>query len=424
MESTCESKANGSPLACVLRVADPRDLLSAEAAKKIEMSQDRLIRRRDGIFFSSSSLADYVSNRVKGLLQAGASVADPTCGAGELLLSCLQHCKREENSLSTATGFSKLIHGYDLQPEFAEATKLRLAAYVADAHRDEGIQDATSLSSLFVNIHHRDYLEFASGLGCVDIIVTNPPFGTAIASPGCSWSSGKTQRAAVFIDLLLAHAKVGQHIVAILPDVLRSGSRYLRWRQFVESKCQVIDIHPYGSFGESADVDVFVLHAVKRDPSVCSSSDGDWSEHSKNRNRPKIADDFDVSIGPVVPHRHANVGPWCFYINVSEATPDAEVTRLGKRRFKGRLFEPPFVVVRRTSSPSDSRRIIPTLVQVDGPVAVENHLMVISPHDRSIVSCRRIMSSMVHDRVNSWVNTVNRCRHLTKGLVENIPLGD
>ena len=56
------------------------------------------------------------------------------------------------------------------------------------------------------------------------------------------------QIAAQFIAHVLALAKPNQEIVAVLPDVLRSGSRYSRWRSQVEQRATVLSKHVYGRF--------------------------------------------------------------------------------------------------------------------------------------------------------------------------------
>ena len=48
-------------------------------------------------------------------------------------------------------------------------------------------------------------------------------------------------------------------------------------------------------------------------------------------------------------------------------------------RPKSKLIMPPFVVVNRTSSPRDRLRATATIIKGTEPVAVENHLIILSP---------------------------------------------
>ncbi|MEA0736876.1 N-6 DNA methylase [Xanthomonas campestris pv. campestris] len=407
-----------------IRDIKPADLLSDVGARILEQSLTRSHRRRDGVFFSGMNLAAYVASRVEREIASGASIADPTCGGGDLLLACLRHAKKNDSVSETAKSWGERVSGFDLEPRFVEAARHRIATLAASVHDGNGVAEIEieEISKGLLNLVLGDYLENARRLAEVDVIVTNPPFGTMLAPIDCGWSTGQTQRAAIFIDKMVESAKAGQKIVAILPDVLRSGSRYLKWRLRIEKDCQVLDVHPYGRFGDSADIDVFVLHITKIGNLAPSSENGDWAGQSLSSKAPKLSDTFNISIGSVVPHRHGQAGPWCPYLDVSVSAPGKEVVSLKKRRFKGKLVSPPFIVIRRTSSPSDRRRIVPTLVNLTEPVAVENHLVVLSPMDCKLSTCQRMMEILDSDYVDRWVNSTNRCRHLTKGLVQNIPI--
>lgn len=396
-------------------------LLSPLSGRLLEQSLSRDERRKGGVFFSGLELSDYVANRVRSLIESGASVADPTCGGGDLLLACLRLFQIGARPAETAKLWADRIKGYDLQPSFVEAARLRMAALVAATHEGE-VESLGELSATFIGIARGDYLENAEKLSNIDVIVANPPFGSIEAPEGCEWSTGKTQRAAVFLDRIVHYAKPGQNIVAILPDVLRSGTRYKRWRGRVERDCDILEIHRYGRFGESADIDVFVIHVRKRSMESPQVANGDWVLADGIPRGKTVSSSFDVSIGPLVPHRYVNVGSWCYYLDVSGAPANGEVNSLPKKRFSGKVIEPPFVVVRRTSSPSDKQRVVATLVNTDGPVAVENHLVILSPKKGGLAACRELTNLLKTKEVHEWVNAANGCRHLTKGLVESIPI--
>src|ERR1019366_1542014 len=95
-------------------------------------------------------------------------------------------------------------------------------------------------------------------------LTLNPPFGLTDAPDGCEWAGGRITAAANFVITALERAKPGAELVAILPDVLRSGSFTEHWRKRVEELAVVRLVEPYGIFDESADVDVFILRLKRR----------------------------------------------------------------------------------------------------------------------------------------------------------------
>jgi len=55
------------------------------------------------------------------------------------------------------------------------------------------------------------------------------------------------------------------------------------------------------------------------------------------------------------------------------------------------------------------------------PVAVDNHLIVVSPHDGSRATCDSLLPVLRHPDTSEWLNDRIRCRHLTTGSVGGIP---
>jgi len=181
-----------------------------------------------------------------------------------------------------------------------------------------------------------------------------------------------------------------------------------------------IDIH--GEFDIYADVDVFILR-LTRGTGVRSKQQW-YSLSTASPGRSKISDYFDVHVGPVVPHRHPNRGTECCYIQSRMLPGWAEFDTnksAGNRLFSGRTFLPPFVTVRRTSSPSDKNRVVPTLVLGDSPVAVENHLLILRPHENPLRMCRELMRILADERTRSWLEQRIRCRHLTVAALQDLP---
>ena len=124
-----------------------------------------------------------------------------------------------------------------------------------------------------------------------------------------------------------------------------------------------------------------------------------------------------------MPHRHKHFGPWRAYILARVLPPGGtfDVSLAQHRRFEGRTFTPPFVAVRRTSAPGDQSRAVATIVTGEQKVAVENHLLVLEPRDRSLESCKRVLKVLTNIRTKEWLDQRIRCRHLTVGSLRDLP---
>jgi hypothetical protein len=85
------------------------------------------------------------------------------------------------------------------------------------------------------------------------------------------------------------------------------------------------------------------------------------------------------------------------------------------------LKQPPFVAIRRTSSPSDTFRAAGTLVIGKQMIAAENHLIIARPKSGSIDDCRKLLRMLRNPDTNNFLNQRIRCRHLTVSAVREIP---
>lgn len=407
-------------------------LLNGAAANALDASFTRSERRNDGIFFSSHALSQQVAALLATQIRSGSSIADPTCGAGDLLLGCMTLAPLGANIKETIKQWSKNVMGLDIHPEFVATTKARLALLAADMHRGRQPLESvrTKFDKAFANVQHADFFEAAKHIANADCVVMNPPFYETDALANCSWGNGKMQIAAQFVAHVLALAKPNQEIVAVLPDVLRSGSRYSRWRSQVEQRATVLSKHVYGRFDKKTDVDVFIIHLRKLDAitdlkhTTMTEWNLDADEVTVNLNQSILQNLFHVSVGAVVPHRHKNIGEWFPYLCVKTAPPKKEITVIRKKRTIGSVHQAPFVAIRRTSSPGDPRRIVATLVRGTEQIAVENHLIVIKPIDAKLSTCRKLMNLLEQDYVDDWINHAIRCRHLTTTAIKRIPLVD
>ncbi|MCX5998814.1 MAG: N-6 DNA methylase [Chloroflexi bacterium] len=396
-------------------------VLNGEAISALKQLVPIEVRRKAGLFFTSTQLADSVAARLAPRLRTGVRVLDPACGAGNLLIACARYLPTGSNLRQTLGMWSDFIVGYDLHQEFVRATQLRLTLLAASKHPEESkILRYLDPSSIFSGLTAGDF--FANKrLSDVDCIVVNPPFGHISAPPDCQWSTGRIQTAGFFFERLLRLTYNGQHIAAILPDVLRSGTRYHRWRTMVSKACSSLEAEPIGRFDKDADVDVFILHAVV---GGSARSSCEWPRLKvEDEDLPHVVGDFfEVRVGSVVPHRDPLSGPSYPYLHARTAPAWQTLQCINdERKYSGTVFDPPFVIVHRTSSPSDRYRCVATLVDEKRKVAAENHLLILKPKDRSLETCVELMDLLRLDETNDWMNHRIRCRHLTVSALRELP---
>jgi hypothetical protein len=298
-------------------------------------------------------------------------------------------------------------------------TRLALLALQRGA-KHEHVAPAT-LERLFPQILQLDALNQNEDYEVADCILLNPPFGLVLAPVGCKWASGKITEAALFAEKAVERVRPGTHLSMILPDVLRSGSRYRRWRECIQLHTEVLKVEPHGLFDHTADVDVFLLHLVKRQSAFTHLRRCAIMPRSGARSQ-KVGDLFDIHVGPVVPFRDKGNGPLRPFI-VAKTLPKWCVYEAGgeKKRTDGRGFQPPFVVVRRTSRPSDVHRAVATVIAGDEEIAVENHLLVLTPHDGKLETCKELLARLEKRATDRWLDKRIRCRHLTVSAIQEVP---
>jgi hypothetical protein len=84
--------------------------------------------RNAGAFFTGSAMARRaIAAAGLSRLKRNATVLDPACGAGDLLVALVENLPRSPDFASTLSEWGGRILGRDLEPEFVRATKLRLA---------------------------------------------------------------------------------------------------------------------------------------------------------------------------------------------------------------------------------------------------------------------------------------------------------
>ena len=393
--------------------------LNGQASAELRRLAPVETRRKFGAFFTGTNLGTRLIECGTGF-SAKNVFYDPTCGMGDLLIAAARKLPLGKTLPDTLRRWGHQLSGTDLHREFIDGARTRLVLLARQRHKtDEALR--TSDMEFFPNIRVADGLEQETLFNRATHLLLNPPFGQVAAPAGCKWAGGRITGAAAFVVTALERARPGTQMLAILPEVLRSGSFSDQWRQRVSELARVQLVQPYGIFDDSADVDVFLLRLTRRAetqnpaPHAWISTIGPPSK--------TVSDFFDVHVGRVVPYRDREAGPLRSYIHPRNIAVWVEVTRISeKRRHEGMAYQPPFVVLRRTSRPGDQYRAAATVILGKKPIAVENHLIVCDPRDKSANICRALMSQLHTQRANEFLDQRIRCRHLTVGAVREIPL--
>lgn len=377
--------------------------------------------RQTGAFFTDHQLAGELVKSITPEIERGATVIDPACGLGDLLLACARHFPILEDLGSTLEEWSHKLKGCDLYPQFIRATKARLVL-LAIGRGAQAHSTIPTFKELFPQIGVCDSLSPQSRIPTADCIVINPPYSMVPAPDECTWTAGSVSQAALFLEKCIEDASPGTKIVAILPDVLRTGSRYLKWRNHIENNARVESIEIVGRFDALTDIDVFIARLTVGANEHRRGRD--WWNSDPNIETPAktVGDYFEVRVGPVVPYRDPLEGPSYPYIHAQQLpTWESIEADFSFRKFTGTTFVPPFVVVRRTSRPGDKHRAVGTIITGKDPVAVENHLLVLKPKSGSVDDCLQLLNNLRSPKTNTWLNERIRCRHLTVSALRALP---
>ena len=350
--------------------------LDGEPGQVLRRSDESRLKQHCA-YFTNATMAARLANLVP-MGEVPRTYFDPTCGAGDLLLAVAKRLPIASTLTATIDEWGRCLSGRDpirgLHPCGEGATgTIGCEAMPRASPR----QTKSSSQECFPEIREGDFLARCERPHDANVVVMNPPFGYTRAPDECCWTQGRVSSAAVFAEKAIQDARAGARIVAILPDVLRAGARYHRWRSMLDVLGTTRRKVPLGIFDQWADVDVYLLDFLRGDaPPSCDSIAADQPDIKSGG----VSTRFSVHVGAVVPHRHKEIGPMAPYIKARSLPAWGEQREIiEERRFSGRLFEPPFVVVRRTSRPDQKYRAVATVVLGKDPVAVENHLIVLLP---------------------------------------------
>jgi hypothetical protein len=392
--------------------------LNGKANKLLQRVIPIDVLRKSGAFFTGNNLGEQLLQQCEKL-NNNSIYYDPSCGMGDLLLAAAKRLQLGNTLRETLKIWSSQIIGTDLQPEFIEGAKARLIILARQFHGGESLS-TEEWDNYF------PYIQVANGLNerfayeRATIILMNPPFGAVPAPKDCSWTRGRITESAIFVITALERIKPNTQILAILPDVLRSGSFSNQWRKKISELAEIITIENYGKFNQTTDIDVFLLKLIRRQTSKVQVN---WNLPILNlENSISVSDLFYVHVGKVVPHRDKNEGQLYDFIHPRCVPTWTVMTSFTEtRKHYGAPFKPPFLVLRRTSRPGDLYRATATVISGDLPIAVENHLIVCLPKDGKITTCMALMQHFKTEKVNRYLDVRIRCRHLTVGAVSSIP---
>lgn len=396
--------------------------LDGEASAEFRRLVSLKTRRRHGAFFSNSIIAEKAIRMLNPSDITNSFFLDPTCGIGDLLIACSSVLPIGKNVEQTLNIWSERLGGIDIHKEFIRTSKARLLLNALTLSDKSEIKKLPPMDELFAYIQQGDVYHKDDLVSKATHILINPPYGYIQAPDSCEWGDGRISAAASFLDEIVSKAHQGTIIVAILPDVLRSGQRYNEWRKYIQGKATVEKSEIYGQFDRWTDIDVFLLKLFVR--STGKQTVKWWSDNFSVK-QDRLKDLCEVHVGPVVPYRDPKKGLNHEYVYPQVSTPWGIIKKLKtKRKYDGQTYEPPFIVVRRTSRPGDKYRTVGTIVSGTKPIAVENHLMIVQPNDRTIRACKTILKIFKDARTTKWLNKRIRCRHLTVDSLRNLPIWD
>lgn len=393
-------------------------LINGHANDMVYQLLPREDRRTHGVFFSGVTWARALVAQLK--LEKWSRFLDPSVGTGDLLLEICKGLPLEENSIKTIRAWEKRLGAIDLRESFLKIAWARIQALAMIRH-EEAI-DASRFRPLPSSFRAGSVFMTPLSLRPRDCLVMNPPYQRALAGPNSFVGTGKRSAAALHVEYVLRSAPDNVGLIALVPDVLRSGSSYRVFREALDKRMDILSFDGYGGFGGDADVDVAILRGVTHSSKARVSELSRPSLGLKPAGE-RVADFCSISVGPVVPHRTEETGRSYGYLTARNSPVWGAIgTPFEKARFNARLHTGPFVVVRRTSSPKDKQRARATLVRDKGPWLVENHLLVVSPLSGTLKDCKKIINNFKDARTDEWLNQHIRCRHLTVGAIASVPI--
>jgi hypothetical protein len=383
----------------------PYELLRAE--------NENGVLRNNGAFFSGDAITSFL---LKDIVKTKRTIFDPTAGCGDLILRYLDGLNVNSSFEKTIEDWETIVFAAERECSFVKMIKLRLWLLAKLKHgKNLKISQCVlpNFDDRFRGVVHCDALKNHLFLN-PSLILMNPPFQQVDSCGEYPWCSGKVSLAAIFLYEMLQRYPTAC-VAAILPDVLRAGSRYEKLRKLLKFDLQE-QARIFGRFDSLTDVDVFTINFDPGRKKVIP-------QKKARRQRDLISDYFEVHVGAVVPYRDKNRGRECFYLTAKNVPPGSIIASV-KERIKSchAPVKGPFVVVRRTSSPSDKLRCVSAIVQSHSEFHLDNHMIYIKPNNSKceLKLCQQVHAFFSSAECTSIINNLIRCRHLTIQIIRNL----
>ena len=254
------------------------DLLDGQAGGKLRETVPIWARRELGAFFSSSDLRSTALSCHPVHPWITPPILDPAMGAGDLLIEAAHYLPVTPSLAETLRLWGGMLFGSDIEPNFVRLAKAHLVLKAIARGSTLIGHEKLQLGAMFPGIRVGNGLDRLDD-GCIGgHIIMNPPFTYQPAPEHLLWSSGRTSTAAMFLAKAVDQSQRGTKITAILPDVIRTGSRYERLRSLVGERLKIASIETYGQFDQWTDVDVFVLKGEIKENPIGVSDTGWWKK--------------------------------------------------------------------------------------------------------------------------------------------------
>ena len=398
LDSLLRDHANGH-----IRHQEIAEALNGGAATSLRRLVPYSARRTAGAFFTPTPILTATTQFLTGRLTSSSVVYDPACGAGDLLLAAARGLPSDTTS---PPALHYRIIGRDLCPQFTAAARRRLLLHAV--HH----QWPTALPA-FPRIRTGCGLSAALPLRHATHLVLNPPFGSHLAPADAPWASGRVTQAATFLWRLLPRLRPRTEIVAILPDVLRSGTNYAAWRRTIAQRADLTSVRFFAQFDHATNVHATLLTFVTK-PLDNTAPFVDWTDQHGPPLGSRIGDHFDVHVGPVVHFRDSHDGIRYPYVHSRNLIPWATIRSVDDSRLSLRPpLHPPLIAVKRMSRPGDPQRAVAAILALPEPVALDNHLLTLTPRHGGLGACQRLLAQLRQPATTQALDKRIRCRHLT-----------
>ena len=393
-----------------IRHDEIQHVLNGGAATQLRRLVPHGARRTAGAFFTPTKITNTITQLLHERLTSKSVVYDPACGAGDLLLAAARALP--PGDLRRDTWRHRLV-GRDLHPEFTAAARRRLLLEAFQQHK------SLTASSEFPRVRTGCGLSCKVAFRDATHIVVNPPFGHHAAPSEVPWASGRISEAATFFWRLLPQLRPGTEILAILPDVLRSGTNYSAWRRAIAQRADLMSVHFFGQFDHATNVHASLLNFVAKDLDDAARPLGWTYRHGPPGSR--VGDHFDVHVGSVVDFRDPHSGIRYPYVHSRNVPRWSTIHSVPDSRLSLRPpVAPPLVVVRRMSRPGDRERAVAAIVALREPAIFDNHLLTLTPRAGGLPACQRLLAQLQRPATTRALDRRIRCRHLTVSALSDL----